>query len=156
MDWTLELIVVPVSDIDRAKDFYANKMGFNVDVDFSPNEDFRVVQLTPPGSATSITLLRNTNAGPDAQMEPGTLRGLHLVVPDIEAARAELVSRGTDVSDFFHFGAAGQASGLHPDRANYGTYASIKDPDGNVWLLQEVDRAKETPQPEQAAVEAKA
>jgi catechol 2,3-dioxygenase-like lactoylglutathione lyase family enzyme len=156
MDWTLELIVVPVSDIDRAKDFYANKMGFIVDVDHSPNEDFRVVQLTPPGSACSITLLRNTNAGPDAQMEPGTLRGLHLVVPDIEAARAELVSRGTDVSDFIHFGAAGQASGLHPDRANYGTYASIKDPDGNVWLLQEVDRAKETPHPEQSPVEAKA
>jgi catechol 2,3-dioxygenase-like lactoylglutathione lyase family enzyme len=156
MDWTLELIVVPVSDIDRAKVFYANKMGFNVDVDFSPNDDFRVVQLTPPGSAASITLLRNTNAGPDAQMEPGTLRGLHLIVPDIEAARAELVGRGTDVSDFFHFGATGQASGLHPERQNYGTYASIKDPDGNVWLLQEVDRAKETPHPDQAPAEARA
>jgi catechol 2,3-dioxygenase-like lactoylglutathione lyase family enzyme len=154
MDWTLELIVVPVSDIDRAKAFYTGKMGFNVDVDFSPNDDFRVVQLTPPGSACSITLLRNTNAGPDAQMEPGTLRSLHLVVQDIEAARAELVGRGTDVSDFFHFGEGGQAPGLHPERQNYGTYASIKDPDGNVWLLQEVDRAKETPHPEQSLAEA--
>jgi catechol 2,3-dioxygenase-like lactoylglutathione lyase family enzyme len=143
MDWTLELIVVPVSDVDRSKAFYAEKMGFDVDVDFSPNEDFRVVQLTPPGSACSITIMKNTNASPDAQMAPGSLRGLHLVVPDIEAARAELVSRGTDVSDFFHFGEAGQTPGLDPQRQNYGTYASIKDPDGNVLLLQEVNRAKE-------------
>ncbi|HTE66605.1 MAG TPA: VOC family protein [Candidatus Binatia bacterium] len=156
MNWTLELIVVPVSDIDRAKAFYADRMGFNVDVDFSPNDDFRVVQLTPPGSAASITLLRNRNAGPDAQMEPGTLRGLHLIVPDIEAARAELVGRGTDVSDFFHFGETGQAAGLHPERQNYGTYASIKDPDGNVWLLQEVDRAKEEAHAEAVPAEAKA
>jgi len=156
MDWTLELIIVPVSDVDRAKAFYADKMGFDVDVDFSPNEDFRVVQLTPRGSACSITLLRNKNLVPDSQMEPGTLRGLHLVVPDIEAARAELVSRGTDVSDFFHFGDAGQAPGLHPDRVNYGTYASIKDPDGNLWLLQEVDRTKETVAPEQSPAEARA
>jgi len=156
MDWTLELIVVPVSDVDRAKAFYANKMGFNVDVDFSPNDDFRVVQLTPPGSACSITIMKNTNAGPDAFMTPGSLRGLHIVVPDIEAARAELVSRGTDVSDFFHFGAEGQAPGLHPERQNYGTYASIKDPDGNVLLLQEVNRAKESPHPEQESAEATA
>jgi catechol 2,3-dioxygenase-like lactoylglutathione lyase family enzyme len=142
MNMTLELIVVPVSDVDRAKAFYAEKMGFNVDVDSSPNDDFRVVQLTPPGSACSITIMRNANPSPDAFMAPGSLRGLHLVVPDIEAARAELVARGTDVSDFFHFGEAGQTPGLDPQRQNYGTYASIKDPDGNVLLLQEVNRAE--------------
>jgi hypothetical protein len=100
------------------------------------------VQLTPPGSACSITIMKNTNASPDTYMAPGSLRGLHIIVPDIEAARAELVGRGTDVSDFFHFGAAGQTPGLDPERQNYGTYASIKDPDGNVLLLQEVNRAK--------------
>jgi predicted enzyme related to lactoylglutathione lyase len=98
VDWTLELIVVPVSDIDRAKAFYSGKMGFHVDVDHSAGEDFRVVQLTPPGSACSVTLMRT----PD--MAPGTLHGLHIVVPDIDAARAELVSRGTEVGELFHFG----------------------------------------------------
>lgn len=151
MDWTLELIVVPVSDIDRAKAFYVDKMNFNLDVDFSPNEDFRVVQLTPRGSACSITLLKNMNAGSDVQMAPGTLRGLHLVVPDIEAARAELVGRGVDISEPFHFGEAGQAPGLHPERANYGTYASFNDPDGNLWLLQEVNRAKDEAEANAAA-----
>jgi predicted enzyme related to lactoylglutathione lyase len=92
VDWTLELIVVPVSDVDRAKTFYLEQAGFNLDVDHRAGEDFRVVQLTPPGSACSIALMRNTAA-------PGSLQGLHLVVSDIDAARAELVKRGTDVSE---------------------------------------------------------
>lgn len=87
MDWKLELVVVPVSDVDRAKTFYIEQGGFNLDVDHRAGEDFRVVQLTPPGSACSIALMRNTAA-------PGSLQGLHLVVSDIEAARAELVARG--------------------------------------------------------------
>jgi catechol 2,3-dioxygenase-like lactoylglutathione lyase family enzyme len=136
VDWTLELIVVPVSDVDRAKAFYSEKMGFKVDVDHSAGEDFRVVQLTPPGSACSITLMRS------AQMAPGTLHGLHIVVPDIESARAELVSRGTVVSELFHFAEGGQTAGPDPQRSNYNTFASIKDPDGNTLLLQEVNRSK--------------
>jgi catechol 2,3-dioxygenase-like lactoylglutathione lyase family enzyme len=136
VDWTLELIVVPVSDVDPAKAFYSEKMGFHVDVDHSAGEDFRVVQLTPPGSACSITLMRT----PD--MAPGTLHGLHIVVPDIEAARSELISRGTEVSELFHFAEGGQTSGPDPQRGNYNTFASIKDPDGNTLLLQEVNRSK--------------
>ena len=131
MDWKLELIVVPVTDVDRAKAFYTDRTDFNCDVDHRAGEDFRVVQLTPRGSKCSIALMRNTETA-------GTLEGLHLVVPDIEAARAELVARGTDVSEPFHFGAAGQAPGLDPNRADYGTFATFSDPDGNVWLVQEV------------------
>jgi predicted enzyme related to lactoylglutathione lyase len=145
VNWTLELVVVPVTDVDRAKAFYAEKLGFNVDVDHSAGEDFRVVQLTPPGSAASLTLMKNS------PMAPGTLHGVHIVVPDIEAAREELVGRGTDVSDFFHFTEAGQTPGLDPERRNYGTFASIKDPDGNTLLLQEVDRSKEEPSPKPEA-----
>ena len=133
MDWKLELIVLPVSDVDRAKEFYAEKVGFTVDVDFHPNASFRVVQLTPPGSACSITIGVGVT-----QVEPGTYQGLHLVVDEIEAARSELVGRGVDVSEPFHFGPEGQTPGLHPERADYGTYLSFQDPDGNGWLVQEV------------------
>jgi predicted enzyme related to lactoylglutathione lyase len=136
VDWTLELIVVPVSDIDRAKAFYSGNMGFNVDVDHSAGEDFRVVQLTPPGSTCSVSLMRTP------EMAPGTLHGLHIVVPDIDAARAELVSRGTEVSELFHFGEGGQTAGPDPQRSNYNTFAAIKDPDGNTLLLQEVNRSR--------------
>jgi catechol 2,3-dioxygenase-like lactoylglutathione lyase family enzyme len=131
VDWKLELIVVPVTDIDRAKAFYTEQTDFNCDVDHCAGEDFRVVQLTPRGSACSITLMRNVESA-------GSLEGLHLVVTDMEAARAELVARGTDVSEPFHFGETGQVPGLHPDRADYGTFATFSDPDGNVWLVQEV------------------
>ena len=130
MDWKLELVVVPVSDVDRAKSFYAEQLGFAVDVDHRAGEDFRVVQLTPPGSACSITLMRNDAAG--------TVQGLHLVVRDIEAARSELVERGVSVSEPFHFGAQGQTPGMHPERSDYGTFLSLQDPDGNGWLVQEV------------------
>ena len=130
MDWKLELVVVPVSDVDRAKAFYAEQVGFVVDVDHRAGEDFRVVQLTPPGSACSITLMRNEAAG--------SLQGLHLVVRDIQAARTELVGRRVQVSEPFHFGATGQTPGLHPERSDYGTFLSFEDPDGNGWLVQEV------------------
>jgi catechol 2,3-dioxygenase-like lactoylglutathione lyase family enzyme len=134
MDYKLELIVVPVSDVDRAKAFYLDQAGFRLDVDHRAGEDFRVVQLTPPGSDCSIALMRNAAAG--------SLQGLHLVVGDIEAARAELAGRGMDVSDFFHFDVGGQVPGLDPRRSDYGSYCSFSDPDGNGWMLQEVGRAE--------------
>ena len=133
MDWKLELVVVPVSDVDRAKAFYADQLGFSVDVDHRPNESFRVVQLTPPGSACSITIGTGVS-----QVAPGTYQGLHLIVNDIEAAHAQLVARGVAVSGPFHFGAAGQAPGLHPQRGDYETFLSFTDPDGNGWVVQEV------------------
>lgn len=135
MDWKLELVVLPVSDVDRAKEFYAERLGFRLDVDHKASESFRVVQLTPPGSACSVTIGTGIT-----QVAPGTYQGLHLVVNDIEAARAHLVERGVEVSDFFHFGAEGQTPGLHPERSDYGTYLSFSDPDGNGWLVQEVNR----------------
>jgi catechol 2,3-dioxygenase-like lactoylglutathione lyase family enzyme len=135
MDWTLELVVVPVSDVDRAKAFYTEQLGFRLDVDHSAGDDFRVVQATPPGSACSIALLKKQ------EMTPGSLHGLHLCVSDIEVARAQLVERGVDVSEPFHFGEAGQTPGLDPERRTYGTFLSLHDPDGNTWLVQEVKRA---------------
>lgn len=133
VEYKLELIVIPVSDIDRAKDFYARQAGFRVDVDHRQGEDFRVVQLTPPGSACSIALMRNPTAA-------GSLQGLHLVVPDIDQARADLTGRGVAASEPFHFGPDGQAPGPHPERASYGTFLSFSDPDGNSFLVQEVKR----------------
>ena len=128
MDYRLELVVVPVSDVDRAKEFY-ERAGFRLDVDHAAGEDFRVVQLTPPGSDCSVALMRNAAAG--------SLQGLHLVVADVESARAELVGRGVEVGEPFHFTAEGQRPGVHPERADYGTFATFRDPDGNGWLLQE-------------------
>jgi len=132
VDFKLELVVVPVSDVDRAKDFY-EKAGFNVDVDHRAGDAFRVVQLTPPGSACSISIGTGIT-----KSEPGSYQGLHLVVTDIEAARDELAGRGVEIGEPFHFGEAGQSAGPHPERIDYGTYAEFKDPDGNVWLVQEV------------------
>jgi catechol 2,3-dioxygenase-like lactoylglutathione lyase family enzyme len=135
VDWKLELIVVPVADVDRAKDFYVDNAGFTLDVDHRVGDDFRVVQLTPPGSACSITIMKNTDA-------PGSLQGLHLVVSDIGIARAELVERGVDVTDIFHFEDGAQASGPDPARGDYGSFLSFSDPDGNGWMVQEVNHAK--------------
>ncbi|MDX6228192.1 MAG: hypothetical protein QOI76_1582, partial [Frankiales bacterium] len=104
MDYLLELIIVPVADVDRAKAFYAEQAGFHVDVDHSAGEDFRIVQLTPPGSACSITIMKNPGSA-------GSLGGLHLVVADIDQARAELVSRGVEASEIYHFGEGGQQPG---------------------------------------------
>jgi catechol 2,3-dioxygenase-like lactoylglutathione lyase family enzyme len=133
MDFKYELTVIPVSDVDRSKEFYADKVGFNVDVDHGAGDAFRVVQLTPPGSACSISIGTGITTA-----APGSYQGMHLVVTDIEAARKELVDRGVEVSEPFHFGAEGQMPGLHPERADYGTYLSFSDPDGNGWLVQEV------------------
>jgi catechol 2,3-dioxygenase-like lactoylglutathione lyase family enzyme len=133
MDMKLELVVLPVTDVDRAKAFY-ERAGFRLDVDHQAGDDFRVVQLTPPGSACSITIGKGLT--PSA---PGSAQGLHLVVTDIEAARAGLVADGVEVSEPFHFGAGGQTPGLHPERADYGSFATFSDPDGNGWLLQEVN-----------------
>jgi catechol 2,3-dioxygenase-like lactoylglutathione lyase family enzyme len=133
MDLKLELVVVPVSDVDRAKEFYVEKLGFNGDVDHRAGESFRVVQLSPPGSGCSIAV--GSGISP---VEPGTYQGLHLVVEDIEEAIAELTDRGLELGEPFHFGEAGQTPGLHPERADYGTFVPFSDPDGNGWLLQEV------------------
>ena len=133
MDYRLELVVLPVSDVDRAKDFY-EKAGFRLDVDHRAG-NFRVVQFTPPGSECSITFGQGVSEG-----VPGSYQGLHLVVTDVEAARAELVDRGIEVSEVFHFGAEGQTSGPDPERQNYNSFAAFSDPDGNGWLLQEVEQ----------------
>jgi len=132
MDMKLELIILPVSDVDRAKAFY-ERAGFALDVDHHPNESFRVVQLTPPGSACSITIGKGVSSA-----EPGSIRGIHLVVTDLEEALATLRDRGIEVSAPFHFGAQGRTDGLDPGRADYGSFASFEDPDGNSWMLQEV------------------
>jgi catechol 2,3-dioxygenase-like lactoylglutathione lyase family enzyme len=132
MDMKLELIILPVSDADRAKAFY-EKAGFNVDVDHKASEDFRVIQVTPPGSACSVSFGKGIS-----KAEPGSIQGLHLVVNDLEAALAELTGREIEVSEPFHFGAAGQTPGLHPERSDYGSYGAFSDPDGNGWLVQEV------------------
>lgn len=133
MDWKLELVPIPVADVDRAKAFYIEQAGFNLLVDHRAGDDFRVVQLTPPGSACAIALMRNTEAA-------GSVQGLHLVVADIDAARAALVERGTDVSDLYHFEESGQMPGPDPQRSNYNSFLSFNDPDGNGWLVQEVRR----------------
>jgi catechol 2,3-dioxygenase-like lactoylglutathione lyase family enzyme len=131
MDFKLELVIIPVTDVDRAKAFYLDQAGFRLDVDHRAGEDFRIVQLTPPGSACSVTLMRNLEAA-------GSVQGLHLVVTDIDAARAELSGRGVAASEVFHFGPQGQTPGPDPQRASYNSFVSFSDPDGNGFLLQEV------------------
>ena len=131
MDYKLEVMVLPVSDVDRAKAFY-EQAGFQTDVDTQPNENFRIVQLTPPGSACSIIVGTGLTTA-----TPGSAQATTLVVGDIEAARAKFLERGIDVSDFFHFGPQGQEPGLHPEREDYGSFVSFDDPDGNSWLVQE-------------------
>jgi catechol 2,3-dioxygenase-like lactoylglutathione lyase family enzyme len=131
VDWKLEVIVVPVADVDRAKQFYAERVGFHVDVDFSAGEDFRIVQLTPTGSACSVTLMR-------AEKGASPIKGLQITVADIDAARGELLGRGVEVTEVFHFADGKQTPGHEPDRADYGTFFSFADPDGNTWLIQEV------------------
>jgi catechol 2,3-dioxygenase-like lactoylglutathione lyase family enzyme len=132
MDWKLEVVVVPVSDVDRAKEFYTEKLGFHLDVDYQANENFRVVQLTPPGSACSITVGTGLS---DAA--PGSVRGLQLVVTDIEAAHAQLVERGVDVSEISHFNEGGRQPGIDPERRMFNSFVFFTDPDGNSWAVQE-------------------
>ena len=133
MDWKLELVLLPVTDVDRAKAFYSEKLGFHVDVDHHASEQFRVVQLTPPGSACSISIGIGIT-----QAVPGSVQGLHLVVTDIEAAHAELVDRGVAAGEIFHFESGQQAPGPDPERRDYGSFLGFSDPDGNSWVVQEV------------------
>ena len=132
MDWKLALVVVPVSDVDRAKSFYMERAGFGLDVDHRAGEDFRVVQLTPPGSACAIALMKNAAAG--------SLQGLHLMVSDIDTASAELKQRGVEASDVFHFEGGTQVPGPDPERRDYDSFLTFSDPDGNGWMVQEVGR----------------
>jgi catechol 2,3-dioxygenase-like lactoylglutathione lyase family enzyme len=134
VDLKLEVVALPVTDVDRAKRFYGN-LGWRLDADFTTGEDFRVVQLTPPGSQCSIQFGKGVTAG-----LPGSVQGLFLVVDDVEAARAELVRHGADVSEPFHYdGIRGpRVPGPDPERRSYRSWASFSDPDGNGWLLQEI------------------
>ena len=142
MDLKLEVLVLPVSDVDRAKAFYEG-LGFHVDLDLTAADGLRVVHFTPPGSQTSIIIGDRITTAP-----AGSTQGLHLVVSDIAEARADLVARGVDVSELFHdagavfhhAGAEGRIAGPHPEREEYATFASFSDPDGNGWVLQEVRR----------------
>jgi catechol 2,3-dioxygenase-like lactoylglutathione lyase family enzyme len=141
MDLKLELVLLPVSDVDRAKAFYVENAGFRLDVDHRASDEFRVVQMTPPGSACSISIgIGITDA------TSGSVRGTHLVVTDIEAARAELVDRGVEVSEIRHMGSAGWEPGPDPEHRDYGSFADFSDPDGNTWVLQE-RRGEPTPRP---------
>ena len=134
MDWKLEVVVVPVSDVDRAKEFYAEKLRFTLDVDHRDG-DFRIVQLTPPGSACSITF--GTGINPS---EPGTLGGLQITVTDIERAHRELTERGVKVSEIQHFVHGAPEPGPDPDRAPFNSFVFFADPDGNRWAIQEGPR----------------
>ncbi|MEV6174009.1 VOC family protein [Streptomyces sp. NPDC051954] len=135
MEWTLEVIVVPVADVDRAKSFYTDRCGFHADVDVSPFEGVRFVQLTPPGSRCSVVIESGTPDSPgQPTMAPGSLQGLQLCVTDIEAARAELVDRGVEVSPVQHVGPSGWEEG-RGDRWN--SFLFFNDPDGNGWVVQE-------------------
>jgi catechol 2,3-dioxygenase-like lactoylglutathione lyase family enzyme len=133
----LELVLIPVSDVDRAKAFYVERCGFHLDVDTTPGHGIRVVQLTPPGSACSITIGTGLTTA-----EPGTYLGTHLVVYDIDAAREELVARGVEVGEVRHYDRdAGEwRPGSHPEHDDYASFAEFADPDGNTWVLQEVRR----------------
>jgi catechol 2,3-dioxygenase-like lactoylglutathione lyase family enzyme len=130
----LEVVVIPVSDVDRAKRFYSN-LGWRLDADFVAGDAFRGVQFTPPGSSCSIHFGTGITSA-----VPGSARGLYLVVSDIEAARADLVGRGVEVSEVFHRAGPGKppVSGRDPERRSYASHATFSDPDGNEWLLQEV------------------
>ena len=132
MNWTLEVIVVPVSDIDRAKTFYAEKLGFNVDHDTKMGEDVRIVQLTPPGSGCSIVIGR----GAVPNMPPGSLKGLQLVVSDIHAAHAQLVQRGVEVSEVQVMGE--NPAGNEGDPLDNVGFIFFSDPDGNSWAVQQI------------------
>jgi catechol 2,3-dioxygenase-like lactoylglutathione lyase family enzyme len=142
VDLKLEVVVIPVSDVDRAKRFYGS-LGWRLDADFAFDNGFRVVQFTPPGSGCSVQFGANITSA-----APGSAQGTYLIVSEIEAARAELVARGAGIGEVFHAGtpgaqfrgddASGRISGPAPDHASYGSFATFTDPDGNSWLLQEI------------------
>ena len=133
MEFKLELVFVPVSDVDRAKAFY-EKAGFNLDVDHKTGDTFRVVQFTPPGSACSITF----GIGLGHDMAPGSIRGIHLVVSDIVAAHKELSEAGIELSDVSHFEDGQRKPGPDPQRGKFNSFSDFSDPDGNTFVLQEV------------------
>ena len=145
MNLKLEVVIVPVSDVDRAKKFYQETLGFRVDVDNCSDVQlfawqsgaprYRVVQLTPPGSECSIHIGEGLT-----QVKPGSLQHFYLVTSDIEATRTELINRGVDLSEPFHFGPGGKTPGLHPERADYNSFVGFSDPDGNSWVIQEVKK----------------
>lgn len=140
MDVKLEVVVLPVADADRAKQFYKN-LGWREDADVSGADDYRVIQMTPPGSACSVIFGTGLSGA-----KPGSVEGLHLVVDDIDAARAELIGLGAEVGEVFHdaggvfhhAGTKDRVAGPAPERASYGSFASFSDPDGNGWVLQEI------------------
>src|SRR5215510_11051203 len=145
VDMKFEIVVIPVSDVDRAKEFYA-RLGWRLDADYDNGKDFRVIQFTPPGSGCSIIFGKNVTAA-----APGSAQGLYLVVSDIEAARRELLDRGVEISEVFHDAGEAHAgtdeaylfgrvrvSGPDAEHGSYRSFASFRDPDGNGWLLQEV------------------
>lgn len=146
VDLKLETIVIPVSDAERAKEFYGSKLGWRLDADFGSGSDFRVIQFTPPGSGCSVIFGRNVTGA-----TPGSAQGLYLIVSDIAAARQQLLGRGVEISEVFH-GADGKysgpdepyllgrlrVSGPAPEHRSYRSFASFHDPDGNGWLLQEI------------------
>jgi len=132
MDMKLEVVVIGVADVERSKRFY-QQLGWRLDADLALGPDTRVVQLTPPGSATSIHFGNGLTT-----LAPGAIQNLYLVVTDLEAARAELRERGVSVSEPFHRVAGQPAPGLDPQRQSYSSFASFRDPDGNGWLLQEI------------------
>jgi len=144
VDMKFEIVVIPVSDVDRAKEFYA-KLGWRLDADFDNGKDYRVIQFTPPGSGSSVIFGRNVTAA-----APGSAQGMYLIVSDIAAARKALLDRGVQISEVFHnagvytgtdetylFGSV-RVSGPDPQHASYRSFASFKDPDGNGWLFQEI------------------
>jgi catechol 2,3-dioxygenase-like lactoylglutathione lyase family enzyme len=133
MDWKLEVVTVPVSDVDRARDFYAEKVGFNVDIDHRISDEIRLVQLTPPGSACSIHLGLRT-----VDMEPGSIDGVFLVVTDLRAARANLVERGVDVGEFQVFDEGAYRPAQEGEGLDYVGCVFFRDPDGNRWCVQQI------------------
>jgi catechol 2,3-dioxygenase-like lactoylglutathione lyase family enzyme len=140
VDMKLEVVVIPVSDVDRAKRFYGD-LGWRLDIDYTAGDDFRVIQFTPPGSGCSIIFGKNVTTA-----APGSAKGLHLIVSDIQAARDEVLRRGIGISEpfhdaggiFHHASAEGLVSGPNPQRKSYASYASFSDPDGNGWVFQEI------------------
>jgi catechol 2,3-dioxygenase-like lactoylglutathione lyase family enzyme len=140
IDMKLEVVVIPVSDVDRAKRFYG-ALGWRLDLDYTAGNDYRVIQFTPPGSGCSVTFGKNVTVA-----APGSASGLHLIVSDVQAVRNELLRRGVEISELFHdpggvfhhASAEGLVSGPNPQRKSYASYASFSDPDGNRWVFQEV------------------
>lgn len=132
--WKLEVVIVPVADVERAKVFYAEQLGFEVHTDHHPSDQFRVVQMDPPGSPCSVVFGIGI-----AQGAPGTIHGLHLIVSDIVTARDELTARGLEVGEPFHYTLSGErVPGVEPAGTDYATFAEFRDPDGNTFLLQQV------------------